>query len=97
MPAGTPVPLGELVQKGGKHVTAFAVEGDLDPATIVSNSFEMEWPPRSGRRQSFPEVDRADWFALDEASRRILASQLPFLDRLAALIRAEPAGGRRER
>ena len=96
-PAGTPVPLGEHVQKGGKHVTAFAAEGDLDPATIVSNSFEMEWPPRSGRRQSFPEVDRADWFPLDEARRKILASQVLFLDRLAALIRREPAGGRQER
>jgi predicted NUDIX family NTP pyrophosphohydrolase len=95
-PAGTPVPLGELVQKGGKHVTAFALEGDLDPATVVSNSFDMEWPPGSGRRQSFPEIDRAEWFQLDEARRKILPSQLPFLDRLADLIGAEPAGGRRK-
>ena len=92
-PAGSLVPLGTLLQKGGKHVAAFAVEGELDPAAIVSNSFEMEWPPRSGRRQRFPEVDRAEWFGLQEARKRILQSQRPFLDRLAELIGAEPAAG----
>ena len=92
-PAGTLVALGELIQKGGKHVTAFAVEGNLDPAEIVSNTFELEWPPRSGRRQLFPEVDRAEWFSLDDARQRILASQRPFLDRLAAFIAAEAGDG----
>ncbi len=77
-------PLGEVRQKGGKRVTAFALEGDLDPSAIRSNEFEMEWPPRSGRSQSFPEIDRAAWFTLVEARERILASQGPLLDRLAA-------------
>jgi predicted NUDIX family NTP pyrophosphohydrolase len=74
------VPLGELLQKGGKRVVAWGVEMSCDPASLRSQSFELEWPPRSGRRQSFPEVDRAAWFALEEARRRILESQLPFLD-----------------
>lgn len=74
--------LGEVRQKGGKRVRAFAFEGDCDPAAIESNTFELEWPPRSGQRRSFPEIDRAAWFALDEARRRILAAQTAFLDRL---------------
>ena len=76
---GAVVPLGELRQAGGKHVAAFALAGDLDPAAIVSNLFELEWPPRSGRRKSFPEVDEARWFALAEAETAMLASQRPFL------------------
>jgi predicted NUDIX family NTP pyrophosphohydrolase len=95
-PAGALTPLGDLVQKGGKHVTGFAVEGDLDVAGIASNIFEMEWPPRSGRRATFPEVDRAEWFSLDAAREKILESQRPFLERLAALIGERPAAGRRE-
>jgi predicted NUDIX family NTP pyrophosphohydrolase len=83
-PRGDFRPLGRLVQAGGKIVTAFAVEGDLDPRAIKSNTFEIEWPPRSGRRRSFPEVDRADWFALPEARRKILPSQQAFIERLAA-------------
>jgi predicted NUDIX family NTP pyrophosphohydrolase len=74
--------LGETVQPGGKRVMAFAVAGDFDPATIISNQFELEWPPNSGRLQSFPEVDRAEWFALPEAREKILPGQAPFLDRL---------------
>ena len=74
--------LGEIVQAGGKRVRAFAAEGDFDIATLRSNTFEMEWPPRSGRLQSFPEVDRAEWFPLAEAQSKILAGQKPFLDRL---------------
>ncbi len=74
--------LGEVRQRGGKVVVAFAREGDLDPATLRSNTFEMEWPPRSGRRQAFPEVDRAQWFSLDEARRRINPAQAALLDRL---------------
>lgn len=75
-------PLGEVRQKGGKRVIAFTAVGDLDAEAIVSNSFEMEWPPRSGRRQSFPEVDRAAWFDLDEARRRINPAQAALLDEL---------------
>ena len=80
------IDLGQVKQKSGKVVTAWAVEGDLDPSAIVSNTFEMEWPPRSGRRQAFPEVDRAGWFALDEAAAKILPGQLPLLERLAAAL-----------
>ncbi len=88
-PRGEFRPLGELVQAGGKHVTAWAVEGDFDPAALVSNSFELEWPPRSGRKRTFPEVDRAAWFSPDDARRKILASQRPFIDRLVKLVSSE--------
>jgi predicted NUDIX family NTP pyrophosphohydrolase len=71
-------------QRGGKVVHAWAVEAPFDPATLVSNTFEIEWPPRSGRRQTFPEVDRAAWFGLDEARGKILAGQSGFLDQLRA-------------
>jgi predicted NUDIX family NTP pyrophosphohydrolase len=74
--------LGEIRQKGGKVVIAFAAEGDLDADAIVSNTFEMEWPPRSGRQATFPEVDRAAWFTLDEARERINPAQARLLDRL---------------
>ena len=84
-PAGEFIPLGDLRQAGGKRVVAWAIEGDLDVAAITSNTFELEWPPRSGHRHSFPEVDRAGWFTLAEARVKILKSQEPFLDRLAAL------------
>lgn len=75
--------LGELRQKSGKRITAWAFEGDADPALLVSNRFEMEWPPRSGRMQSFPEVDRVQWFGLEEARRKLIAGQAPFIDGLA--------------
>lgn len=78
--------LGEVKQKGGKVVRAWAAAADFDPATLSSNAFEMEWPPRSGRRQEFLEVDRAEWFGLEEARRRVLAAQSPFLDRLERLL-----------
>jgi predicted NUDIX family NTP pyrophosphohydrolase len=78
--------LGSVRQKGGKAVRAWAAEADFDPVALSSNSFEMEWPPRSGRRQEFPEVDRAEWFSPVEARRRILASQVPFLDRLERIL-----------
>jgi predicted NUDIX family NTP pyrophosphohydrolase len=83
-PAGEPLSLGEVRQRSGKVVQAWALEGDLDAGAIRSNTFEMEWPPRSGARQKFPEVDRAVWFAPDEARRRLLPAQAPFLDRLLA-------------
>jgi predicted NUDIX family NTP pyrophosphohydrolase len=79
-------PLGELRQAGGKRVEAFAVEQEIDTAAVTSMSFEMEWPPRSGRMQSFPEVDAARWFDLAEAAEQMLLSQRPFLERLQALL-----------
>jgi predicted NUDIX family NTP pyrophosphohydrolase len=82
MPAGVLHPLGHLRQRGGKWVEAFALEGDFDADRVKSNSFAIEWPPKSGKTQSFPEVDRAAWFSLACARVKILASQLPFLDRL---------------
>jgi predicted NUDIX family NTP pyrophosphohydrolase len=75
-------PLGDIRQRGGKRVTAFAVEGDLDVDAIKSNMFEIEWPPKGGKIQSFPEVDRAAWFDLPAAHVKILESQRTFLDRL---------------
>lgn len=81
-------------QAGGKLVQAWAVEGDASE-TVTSNLFEMEWPPRSGRRQSFPEVDRAGWFTLDEARTRINPGQIPLLEELARLIAARGAVGTR--
>jgi predicted NUDIX family NTP pyrophosphohydrolase len=84
--AGEMTPLGDIRQKAGKTVTAFAAECDFDPATLKSNSFEMEWPPRSGRVASFPEVDRADWFSLADARERIFEGQRPLLDRLEVLL-----------
>ncbi|MBV9064447.1 MAG: NUDIX hydrolase, partial [Methylobacteriaceae bacterium] len=83
-PAGDLLSLGEVRQAGGKLVTAFALEGDIDAQNIVSNTFEMIWPPRSGKRRSFPEIDRAGWFTLAEAAEKILDGQRPFLERLAA-------------
>jgi predicted NUDIX family NTP pyrophosphohydrolase len=77
------VPLGTFVQSRAKTVHAFAVEGDLDPATVTSNTFELEWPPRSGTMQPFPEIDRAAWLTLDEARARIVTGQRPILDALA--------------
>lgn len=79
-------PLGEIRQAGGKIVEAFAVEADLDPAALCSNTFEMEWPPRSGRVQSFPEIDAAQWFDIDAARGMMLASQIPLLERLLGTI-----------
>lgn len=78
--------LGSVTQRAGKVVTAWAAEGDFDPATLRSNTFSMEWPPRSGRQQDFPEVDRAEWLALDAAREKLLEAQRPFLDRLAELV-----------
>jgi predicted NUDIX family NTP pyrophosphohydrolase len=83
-PAGEPRPLCRIRQKGGKWVEAFALEGDLDAAAIVSNAFSMEYPPKSGEMRSFPEIDAAAWFGMDEARRKILPSQRPILDALEA-------------
>jgi len=84
---GDPIPLGELKQAGGKIVSAFAMEGDCAADSIRSNFFEIEWPPKSGKMQRFPEADRAGWFALPQAREKVLAGQRAFLDRLAELVR----------
>ena len=86
VPKGPLIPLGSIVQKGGKVVHAWAAEGDLDPADAHSNLFTMEWPPRSGRMASFPELDRVAWFGRDEARRRVKEAQIPLLDRLEAAL-----------
>jgi predicted NUDIX family NTP pyrophosphohydrolase len=81
------IPLGELTQAGGKRVSVWAIGADFDPASLRSNRFSVEWPGKSGQYRSFPEVDRAAWFDIDTARRKILKSQAPFLDRLVALPR----------
>ena len=86
---GPPIALGSVVQKGGKVVSAWAIEGDLDPGVAVSNEFEMEWPPRSGRRQSFPEIDRVAWFEPEGARRKLKPTQIPFVDRLISILAAQ--------
>jgi len=78
--------LGRIRQRGGKWVDAFALEGDFDIATLSSNDFECEWPPRSGKVQRYPEVDRAQWCTLDQARALLLPAQCPFLDRLDAML-----------
>jgi predicted NUDIX family NTP pyrophosphohydrolase len=85
-PDGEYLNLGEIKQPSRKLVATFAVAGDLDPATLQSNLFELEWPPKSGRKQSFPEVDRARWFNLAEARAKIHPGQAPFIDRLLDLL-----------
>ena len=82
------MPLGEIVQKSGKRITAWAFEGDADPRDLQSNLFEMEWPPRSGRTQAFPEVDRVGWFTLPQARAKLLPGQAPFLDALESVLAA---------
>ncbi len=80
---GTVIPLGDVRQAGSKIVTAWALERDLDAALIRSNTFELEWPPKSGKLQQFPEIDRAEWFGFSAARERLLKGQLAFLTRLA--------------
>lgn len=92
-PDGQPVPLGETVQSNGKHVLVWALEGDMDVTEIVCNLFEMEWPPRSGRVQAFPELDRAAWFDPETACRKLFASQRPYVDRLLAHLSGESGAG----
>jgi len=92
-PDGEAIALEPVRQPGGKVVHAWAVEGDLDVAAIRSNQFSMEWPPRSGRRQSFPEVDRAAWFSLETARRKILKGQAALLEQLEARLGGPGEGG----
>jgi predicted NUDIX family NTP pyrophosphohydrolase len=91
-PDGTMLELGQVRQRGGKTVVAWALAGDVDPATARSNTFEMEWPPRSGRLREFPEIDRVEWFDLESGRRKILPAQAPFLERLERAIGAIPEG-----
>ncbi|MFE9663833.1 MULTISPECIES: NUDIX domain-containing protein [unclassified Streptomyces] len=83
-PSGAAVPLGESTQANGKVVTVWAVEADLDPADVVPGTFTMEWPPRSGRTGTFPELDRVAWFGIDAAHEALVKGQRVFLDRLTA-------------
>ena len=83
-------PLGTVKQAGGKWVEGFATEQDIEPGRIASNTFTMEWPRGSGREHSFPEIDEARWFTLDEAGEWMLPSQRPFLERLTDLLRNSP-------
>jgi predicted NUDIX family NTP pyrophosphohydrolase len=87
IPTGSLQPLGQIRQRGGKWVHAFAVEGDVDVRAIQSNTFEMEWPPKSRQIRSFPEVDRAEWFDLPTARTKILVGQQPLLERLEDVVR----------
>jgi predicted NUDIX family NTP pyrophosphohydrolase len=82
VPPGELIDLGDVKQKGGKVVSAWAAEGDLDADAVRSNTFTMEWPPRSGRTVEFPEIDRAGWFGVDAAREKLVAAQAEFLDRL---------------
>jgi predicted NUDIX family NTP pyrophosphohydrolase len=88
VPEGAFIPLTPIKQKGGKEVRAWAVEGDFDPDKLVSNTFSMIWPPRSGKMQTFPEVDRGSWFLLPEAKEALNPAQHPFLDEL--LLKLKP-------
>lgn len=85
-PDGAFLPLTPVTQRGGKTVHAWAVEGDCDPSQVRSNTFSMEWPPRSGRLQAFPEVDRAAWFTADEALAHVLPAQAPLIEELRRLV-----------
>ena len=93
-PDGETIPLGEIRQKGGKVVEAWALEGDLDPATAHSNTFPFQWPPRSGKWITIPEIDRVEWFAPDAARMRIKDTQIPFIDRLLAVLGDRTSGPR---
>jgi predicted NUDIX family NTP pyrophosphohydrolase len=87
LPPGELVELGSVKQKGGKVVSAWAAEGDLDADSVHSNTFTMEWPPRSGHSTEFPEIDRAEWFGVEEAREKLVAAQTEFLDRLLERLR----------
>ena len=85
-PEGPVIDLGEVRQSSGKRVVAWAIEGDFDPSGLRSNTFTLEWPPRSGRMQAFPEVDRAEWFDLETARAKLVKAQAGFIDRLEQAI-----------
>jgi len=83
-PAGDPIDLGEVRQSGGKLVSVWAIEGDLDPADVVPGTFQVEWPPRSGQLREFPELDRVEWLPVELAADKLVTAQRVFLDRLTA-------------
>jgi predicted NUDIX family NTP pyrophosphohydrolase len=87
-PRGSFIALTPVRQRGGKLVSAWAFGGDCDPGSLRSNTFTMEWPPRSGKMAEFPEIDRAAWYTIEEAQKRILPAQLPFLEELNAILQA---------
>ena len=95
-PGGERVDLGEVRQAGGKRVRAWAAAGDLDADATTSNTFDMEWPRGSGVMQSFPEVDRAGWFSVEEARTKLIAGQVPLLDRLLDALQTENSGRAQE-
>ena len=84
--SGKFIPLQPVKQKSGKEILAWAIETDIDPAQIKSNTFEMEWPPKSGRKQSFPEIDRAEWFSIKEAKKKINPAQVTLIEELIQLL-----------
>jgi predicted NUDIX family NTP pyrophosphohydrolase len=92
-PTGSFIPLAQVKQKGGKVVFAWAIEGDLDPGAIVSNTFTMEWPPRSGRQTEFPEIDRAEFFEVAAAKRKINSGQVGLIHQLEEIARSKTSGG----
>jgi predicted NUDIX family NTP pyrophosphohydrolase len=92
-PTGATISLGELRQPGGKRVTVWALEGDLDVTRASSNTFELEWPPRSGKVREFPEVDRVEWASVRRARIKLLKGQVPFLDRLMEALAAPGGAG----
>lgn len=89
-PEGPPIELGQIRQNTGKLVRAWALEGDIDTSLVTSNTFELEWPPRSGRIQRFPEVDRAGWFTTDQARPLLVSRQVEFIDRLLLHLAGHP-------
>jgi predicted NUDIX family NTP pyrophosphohydrolase len=92
-PSGPRLDLGEVRQAGGKRVRAWAVRGDIDASATTSNTFVVEWPPRSGEHRAFPEVDKAAWFSIEEARTKLLAGQLPLLERLESITGAGDRSG----
>jgi predicted NUDIX family NTP pyrophosphohydrolase len=93
-PSGEIISLGRVTQKGGKTVEAWAFQGDCDPRTFRSNTFAMEWPPRSGKRREFPEVDRAEFFAIEAAKRQINPAQVALLEKLEQIVSGRSTIGR---
>ncbi len=85
-PDGPSIALGEIRQRSGKHVVAWGIEGTFNPAALAPGHFELEWPPKSGRLASFPEIDRVEWFDLDTARRKLLGAQWPLVEALVALV-----------
>jgi predicted NUDIX family NTP pyrophosphohydrolase len=86
LPEGSPIPLSPITQKGGKHVSCWAMEGNIDPQHLASNTFDLEWPPKSGKIQAFAEIDKGAWFSLEEATKKINQMQISFIEELANVL-----------